>query len=184
MRISGHGNKSSTPKKALLMRGETNMLLMSPLSSDKLHAAGVHQLDIETRKIVTEWKFEKDGAGITMRNITNHSNGAQLDPSESTFLVLDENRLCRWDMRDQRGMVQKIANLMESPVLHWTEGHQLTRRTNFQCFATTADGSIVVGSLDGKIRLYSKNSMRMARTACPGLGSPITHVDDFIFWVI
>ncbi|URE01441.1 VID27 cytoplasmic protein [Musa troglodytarum] len=174
---TGRAGGYSTPKKALLMRAETNMLLMSPAQAGKPHASGVHQLDIETGKVVTEWKFEKDGTDITMRDITNDSKGAQLDPSESTFLGLDDNRLCRWDMRDRRGIVQNLANAMESPVLQWTQGHQFTRGTNFQCFASTGDGSIVVGSLDGKIRLYSKSSMRMAKTAFPGLGSPITHVD-------
>ncbi|KAF5444382.1 hypothetical protein F2P56_036864 [Juglans regia] len=174
------GNSSSgrlsTPKKALLMRAETNMLLMSPLNEGKPHATGLQQLDIETGKIVTEWKFEKDGADITMRDITNDTKGSQLDPSESTFLGLDDNKLCQWDMRDRRGMVQNIA-MANSPVLHWTQGHQFSRGTNFQCFATTGDGSIVVGSLDGKIRLYSKSSMRQAKTAFPGLGSPVTNVD-------
>ncbi|KAG6466728.1 protein CYPRO4-like [Zingiber officinale] len=180
VKISGNGNQRdrySTPKKALLMRAETNMLLMSPAQAGKPHASGVHQLDIETGKIVSEWKFEKDGTDITMRDITNDSKGAQLDPSESTFLGLDDNRLCRWDMRDRRGIVQNLANAMETPVLDWTQGHQFSRGTNFQCFASTGDGSIVVGSLDGKIRLYSKSSMRMAKTAFPGLGSPVTHVD-------
>ncbi|XP_020699551.1 protein CYPRO4 [Dendrobium catenatum] len=177
VRISGNGNNYSTPKKALLMRGETNMLLMSQMNSAKPHSSGVDQLDIETGKVVTEWKFEKDGTDITMRDITNDSKGSQLDPSESTFLGLDDNRLCQWDMRDRRGLVQNIANSMESSVLQWSQGHQFARGTNFQCFATTGDGSIVVGSLDGKIRLYSKSSMRMAKTAFPGLGSPITHVD-------
>ncbi|KAA8536197.1 hypothetical protein F0562_028675 [Nyssa sinensis] len=166
----------STPKKALLMRGETNMLLMSPLKEGKPHSTGLHQLDIETGKIVTEWKFEKDGTDLTMRDITNDTKGSQLDPSESTFLGLDDNRLCQWDMRDRKGMVQNIVNA-NSPVLHWTQGHQFSRGTNFQCFATAGDGSIVVGSLDGKIRLYSKTSMRQAKTAFPGLGSPVTHVD-------
>ncbi|XAR59456.1 hypothetical protein NMG60_11015298 [Bertholletia excelsa] len=166
----------STPKKALLMRGETNMLLLSPFKEGKPHATGLHQLDIETGKVVTEWKFEKDGADITMRDITNDTKGSQLDPSESTFLGLDDNRLCQWDMREKKGMVQNIASA-NSPVLHWTQGHQFSRGTNFQCFASTGDGSIVVGSLDGKIRLYSKTSMRQAKTAFPGLGSPITHVD-------
>ncbi|KAE8100679.1 hypothetical protein FH972_018550 [Carpinus fangiana] len=137
---------------------------------------GLHQFDIETGKIVTEWKFGKDGTDITMRDVTNDSKGAQLDPSGSTFLGLDDNRLCRWDMRDRNGMVQNLANA-STPVLNWTQGHQFSRGTNFQCFATTGDGSIVVGSLDGKIRLYSTNSMRQAKTAFPGLGSPITHVD-------
>ncbi|KAK3231382.1 hypothetical protein Dsin_003263 [Dipteronia sinensis] len=169
---------NSTPKKALLMRAETNMLLMSPVNEAKPRTNGLHQLDIETGKIVTEWRFEKDGTDITMRDITNDSKGAQLDPSGSTFLGLDNNRLCRWDMRDRNGIVQNLVNdSISTPVLNWAQGHQFSRGTNFQCFATTGDGSIVVGSLDGKIRLYSINSMRQARTAFPGLGSPITHVD-------
>lgn len=172
---SSPGN-SAMSKKALLMRGETNMMLMSPLKEGKLQSGGLSQLDIETGRIVTNWKFEKDGADITMKDITSDAKGSQLDPSESTFLGLDDNRLCQWDMRDRKGMVQKIAN-SSSPVLHWTQGHQFSRGTNFQCFATAGDGSIVVGSLDGKIRLYSRTSMRQAKTAFPGLGSPITSVD-------
>uniref|UniRef100_A0A803R8L2 Vacuolar import/degradation Vid27 C-terminal domain-containing protein n=1 Tax=Cannabis sativa TaxID=3483 RepID=A0A803R8L2_CANSA len=179
----GNGNYSggsslthSTPKKALLMRAETNMLLMSPITEGKPHGKGLHHLDIETGKIVTEWKFAKDGTDISMRDITNDGKGAQLDPTGSTFLGLDDNRLCRWDMRDKNGVVQNLANCSD-PTLSWTQGHQFSRGTNFQCFATTGDGSIVVGSLDGKIRLYSINSMRQARTAFPGLGSPVTHVD-------
>ncbi|KAI3675297.1 hypothetical protein L1987_84886 [Smallanthus sonchifolius] len=170
-RVSG-SSSNLTPQKALLMRGETNLVLMCPEQEGKPHSTGVNQLDIETGKVVTEWKFEKDGTDITMRDITNDTKGSQLDPSESTFLGLDDNRLSQWDMRDRRGMVQT-----SSPVLHWTQGHQFSRGTNFQCFATTGDGSIVVGSLDGKIRLYSTTSMRQAKTAFPGLGSPITHVD-------
>lgn len=173
---SGSSLAHATPKKTLLMKAETNMLLMSPVGSGKPHSTNLHQLDIETGKIVTEWKFGKDGVDITMRDIVNDSKGAQLDPSGSTFLGLDDNRLCRWDMRDRHGVVQDLAN-SNTPVLNWTQGHQFSRGTNFQCFATTGDGSIVVGSLDGKIRLYSINSMRQAKTAFPGLGSPITHVD-------
>ncbi|EPS57429.1 hypothetical protein M569_17387, partial [Genlisea aurea] len=166
----------STPRKALLMRAETNMLLMSPSDGGKSHSRGLHQLDIETGRVVSQWRFEKDGTDITMRDITNDSKGAQLDPSGSTFLGLDDNRLCRWDMRDRNGIVQNVVN-ERNPVLNWAAGHQFSRGTNFQCFATAGDGSVVVGSLDGKIRLYSTSSMRQAKTAFPGLGSPITHVD-------
>ncbi|CAH9146015.1 unnamed protein product [Cuscuta epithymum] len=179
VRFEDRGSRWDTPekpKKALLMRGETNMMLMSPLKEGSPHSTGLNQLDIETGKIVSEWKFEKDGTEITMRDITNDTKGSQLDPSESTFLGLDDRRLCQWDMRDRKGMVQTLANT-SSPVLNWSQGHQFSKGTNFQCFATTGDGSIVVGSLDGKIRLYSKTSMRQAKTAFPGLGSPITNVD-------
>ncbi|XP_044474618.1 protein CYPRO4-like [Mangifera indica] len=174
---SGSNLVHSMPKKALLMRAESSMLLMSPASEIKPHhATGLHQLDIETGKVVTQWKFEKDGTDFTMKDIVNDSKGAQLDPSGSTFLGLDDNRLCRWDMRDKKGIVQNLVN-SNAPVLNWTQGHQFSRGTNFQCFASTGDGSIVVGSLDGKIRLYSSSSMRQAKTAFPGLGLPITHVD-------
>ncbi|XP_002518769.2 protein CYPRO4 [Ricinus communis] len=174
-KTSGGSLMQSTPKKAMLMRAETNMMLMSPLKEGKPHSSGIKQLDIETGKIVAQWKFGKDGTEITMKDITNDTKGSQLDPSESTFLGLDDNRLCQWDMRDKRGVVQSIGD--DSPVLNWSQGHQFSRGTNFQCFASTGDGSIVVGSLDGKIRLYSRTSMRQAKTAFPGLGSPITHVD-------
>jgi hypothetical protein len=121
--------------------------------------------------VVSEWKFEKDAVDINTRDITNDSKGAQLDLSESTFFGLDNNQLCRWDMRDCRGIVQKLVGATESLVLQWTQGHQFPRGTNFQCFASTGDGSIVVESLDGKIRLYPKSCMRMAKIAFPGLGS-------------
>ncbi|CAL1389488.1 unnamed protein product [Linum trigynum] len=176
-RNSGSSLTKSNPKKGMLMRAETNMMLMSPMKEGKPHSTGIRQLDIETGKIVSEWKFEKDGTEITMRDITNDNKASQLDPSESTFLGLDDNRLCQWDMRDKSGIVQDIAKASGSPVLQWSEGHQFSRGTNFQCFASTGDGSIVVGSLDGKIRLYSRRSLRQAKTAFPGLGSPITHVD-------
>ena len=38
--------------------------------------------------------------------------------------------------------------------------HQVIK---FQCFATTRDGSIVVGLLDMKIRLYLTTSMKQAK---------------------
>lgn len=171
--LGADGSYYSTPKKGVLMRAETNMMLMSPAKQGKPHAAGVHQMDIETGQVVTEWKFEKDGTPITMRDITNDSKGAQLDAAESTFMGLDDNRLCRWDMRDRHGIVQQS----DSTVLNWADGHQFARGSNFQCFATTGDGCVVIGSSDGKIRLYGKTSMRVAKTAFPGLGSPITHVD-------
>ncbi|PSS19754.1 hypothetical protein CEY00_Acc11792 [Actinidia chinensis var. chinensis] len=89
------------PKRAILMRAETNMLLTNPMTNGKPHATGLHQLDIETGKIVSEWRFGNDGTDVTMRDITNDTKGAQMDPSGLTFFGLDDNRLCRWVMRDK-----------------------------------------------------------------------------------
>ncbi|CAM6092716.1 unnamed protein product [Calypogeia fissa] len=164
------GDPYLTPKKGLLVRGETNMMLLSP----NTRSQGVSQLDLEAGKVVSEWKFQKDGTPVSMKDLTNDSKGAQLG-SSSTFLGLDDNQLCRWDMRVQQGIVQQLASPTVN--LDWTEGHQFSRGTNFNCFATTGDGAVVVGSRDGKVRLYGTTSMRQAKTAFPGLGSPITHVD-------
>ena len=177
VRVKLSNSEIFSPTKALLMKSETNMLVMSPGLDGNPRSEGLQQFDIETGKSMGQWKFEKDGTNIKMKDITNDSKASQLDPSESTFLGLDDNALCRWDMRVRKGMVQTIAKSNDSPVLQWDQGHQFSRGTNFQCFATTGDGSIVVGSFDGRIRLYSKSSMRVAKTVFPGFGLPITHVD-------
>ncbi|KAL0744487.1 hypothetical protein Bca4012_086000 [Brassica carinata] len=131
---------SAAPKKKpLLMRAETNMLLMSQ------NPGGIHQLDIETGKVISEWKFEKDGVDISMSDITNDGSCYCQSPPP--------------------------------PVLTWAQGHQFSRGTRFSCFATTGDGSIVAGSFDGQIRLYSRDTLNKAKTAFPGLGAPLTHVD-------
>lgn len=121
-RSGGGSAHFSTPKKGMLIRGETNMMLLSPNKDGKSSVGGVSQLDIGTGKMVAEWKFEKDGTPITMRDVTNDSKGSQLYSGGSTFLGLDDNRLCRWDMRDRHGVVQQLG----TPVsLNWSEGHQV-----------------------------------------------------------
>ena len=51
---------------------------MSSLKDRKPHLMGLHQLYTEIGKIITEWKFAKDGANITMRDITNDGNKLSL----------------------------------------------------------------------------------------------------------
>jgi VID27 C-terminal WD40-like domain len=45
------------------------------------------------------------------------------------------------------------------------------------CIVPAGDGCVVVGSEDGKIRLYSSSTLTQAKTAIPGLGAAITAVD-------
>ena len=109
-----------------------------------------------------------------MLDIHNDSKSAQLDTTQ-TFLGLDSNRLCRWDMRVKDARVQDLTS--PSPVLGYNDGHDFSRGTNFTCMATTGDGCVAVGSDDGKIRLYTDKGLRQAKTAFPGLGMPITAID-------
>ncbi|KIY92293.1 Protein CYPRO4 [Monoraphidium neglectum] len=121
-------------------------------------------------QVVSEWTFNKDGVDIPQADIANDHKAAQLE-DVNTFLGLDANRLCRWDMRDRRGVVQ------ESPALDWKGGKDFSRGTNFSCMATSGLGYVVVGSKDGKLRLYNNKTLTQAKTQIPGLGKPITGVD-------
>ena len=55
-------------------------------------------------------------------------------------------------------------------------GVQFSRGTNFTCFATAGNGSIVVGSKDGKVRLYGTTSMRMVSIVVNWLASVVVVV--------
>jgi hypothetical protein len=156
-----------TPSKLLLMHGERQMNMLSPEAGSSLY-----QMDIETGKTVAEWGFQKDGTDVSMKDLVNDTKGAQLDERD-TFLGVGTNRLVRWDQRAPEGIVQD----MSSPIVSYAGGKDYARNTNFNCMATSGDGHVVVGSDDGKIRLFSSATLTMAKTSIPGLGAPITAVD-------
>ena len=165
-----------TPGKMLLMRHETRLAALSASRPDRLLDA-----DIETGKVVSEWSFQKDGVEVPMDDLANESRGAQLD-GRSTFLGLASNRLVKWDMRTKEGMVSSSpssasAASTSSPVVEWAGGKDYARGTRFSCLATAGDGSCVVGSADGQVRLYSDRSLTRAATSLPGLGAAVTSVD-------
>lgn len=157
---------SATPLKTILMNSETKMNIL------EIGATSIHHGDLETGKIVRELSFLKDGAEVPMEDMTTDSKTAQLE-DHNTFLGIDKNRLARWDVRDPSGLVQQ----MDSPsTLTYVTGKDYSRGTNFTCMATSGDGFVVVGSKDGKVRLYSDKSLKQAKTSIPGLGAPITSV--------
>jgi hypothetical protein len=69
----GGGTPSMTPPKALLMSQERKMNMISPLSGSSLWHA-----DIETGKVISEWKFQKDGVDVAMKDITTENKAAQV----------------------------------------------------------------------------------------------------------
>ena len=161
-----------TPGKMLLMRHETRLAALSASRPDRLLDA-----DIETGKVVSEWSFQKDGVEVPMDDLANESRGAQLD-GRSTFLGLASNRLVKWDMRTKEGIVEgSSARSPASPVVEWAGGKDYARGTRFSCLATAGDGSSVVGSADGQVRLFSDRSLTRAASSLPGLGAPVTSVD-------
>lgn len=173
LRLRDAAGAAITPQRALLARGESNLLLLTPNSGAADRSHSVFQFDIEREAVVSRWACARDGAPLPMRDIVADSKAAQLGQG-STFMGLDDNRLVRWDMRSAGGGVQ---SLMSSPTLGYVAGHDFARGTGFTCMATTGGGDVVVGGADGRVRLYSDSVLRQAKTSFPGIGSPITHVD-------
>lgn len=154
-----------SPSKILMSHGEKRLNMLNAATPNRLFHA-----DIEYQKVVSEWGFEKDSVEIPIQEISNDTKASQLE-DVNTFMGLDSNRLCRWDLRDPTGVVQA------SPVVSYTGGKDYARGTNFTCMATSGDGYVVIGSKDGKIRLYNNKTLTQAKTSIPGLGCPITAVD-------
>lgn len=98
------GALNTPPGKAILANRETRVNMLTPGDSSKL----LHG-DIEYGKVVSEWRFAKDGAAVGQADIATESKSAQLGDS-SVFLGLDSNRLCKWDVRDRRGVVQTVES--------------------------------------------------------------------------
>jgi hypothetical protein len=164
---AGTPGSALTPSKALLMDSERRMNMLTPGSSSLYHAS------IETGQVVREFSFNKDGVAVPMKDIAADTKSSQME-AHNTFLSLDQNRLARWDLRDPTGLVQD----MSSPAaLSYVGGKDYARGTKFSCMATSGDGYVVVGSSDGKVRLYSEKTLSQAKTAIPSLGGPITAVD-------
>jgi len=162
-----YGTPGLTPSRVLLANMERRMNILTP---ENPHL--VHHANIETGQIINTFTFNKDGADIPIQDIVHESKAGQMEES-NTFLGLDNNRLCRWDIRDPSGVVSA------SPLVHYDEsrGKDFARGTNFTCMATSGSGWVAVGSKDGKVRLYNDKSLKQAKTAIPGLGAPITAID-------
>jgi hypothetical protein len=165
---SGGAGQAITPSSVLLASGERKMNLLSRYAATSLFHA-----DIETGKVVNEFSFTRDGVDIPIRDIASDTKSSQME-DRTTFLGLDDNRLTRWDMRMRDG----VAQHMESPsTLTYVGGKDYSRGTKFSCMATSGAGYTVVGSIDGKVRLYSEKTLTQAKTSLPSLGLPITSVD-------
>jgi len=109
IKVSDREGQFFTPQKVMLARGERDMLMMTPEVGGVSKKTSLFQMDIENGKVVSEWAFNKDGVDIPMRDI-NHDNKAGQIESRDTFLGLDDNRLCRWDMRTAGGVVQDMTS--------------------------------------------------------------------------
>ena len=139
----------------MLHEQDAKMVLMNPHDPNSLFS-----LDIETAKIVEEWKVHDD---ITVDHIAPDSKFAQMT-LEQTLVGASHNSLFRIDPRiSGKKMVE-------------SQYKQYVSKNKFSGVATTESGKLAVASEKGDIRLFDSIG-KNAKTALPPLGDPILGVD-------
>ncbi|KAH9943458.1 VID27 cytoplasmic protein [Epithele typhae] len=147
--------KALNPKHAMLHDQDTKMILQSP---NDPHA--LFHLDIETGKIVEEWKVHDD---IQVDHIAPDNKFAQMTP-EQTVVGISHNALFRIDPRVSG------TKLVDS------QYKQYAGKNAFSGVTTTESGKLAVASTKGDIRLFDSIG-KNAKTALPPLGDPIVGID-------
>ncbi|GAA5937065.1 Vid27p [Sporobolomyces koalae] len=151
----GSSGKSFTPGKVMLHNQDTSMILQNPLSPGSLY-----RLDLETGKVVDEYKVSED---FSIKNFIPDSKFAQTT-QQQTFIGHSHNGLFRIDPR------LAGSKLVDS------EFKQYATKAEFSAAATTESGRLAVASAKGDIRLFDKLG-KNAKTALPALGDPILGID-------
>jgi hypothetical protein len=131
------------------------MILMDPGVETSLF-----KLDIETGKVVEEWKVDDN---VPVLHVAPETKFAQTQP-ERTVLGASGNALFRIDPR------------LSGNKLVDSEYKQYTTKNKFSSLATTESGRVAVASEKGDIRLFDKVG-KNAKTALPAMGDPILGVD-------
>ncbi|GAA5909052.1 hypothetical protein JCM5296_000602 [Sporobolomyces johnsonii] len=149
------GKKGFTPGKVMLHNQDTSMILQNPLAPGSLY-----RLDLETGKVVDEYKVSED---FSISNFIPDSKFAQTT-QQQTFIGHSHNGLFRIDPR------LAGSKLVDS------EFKQYVTKAAFSAAATTESGRLAVASAKGDIRLFDKLG-KNAKTALPALGDPILGID-------
>lgn len=154
------------PYSLMLHNGESQLIF-----TDKNDSSQIFNFDLEAGKIVEQYQADKSIDTSKIRHLTNKIKNGQ-SSTESTFVGVNEKAIFTLDPR-----INKKDKAAQSKIY----------KTNpeFNQVATTFNGGLAIGSLNGEIRLY-KEVGQNAKTLLPGLGDPIRGIDMSIDgnWVI
>lgn len=139
----------------MLHNQDTSMILQNPLAPGSLY-----RLDLETGKVVDEYKVSDD---FSVSNFIPDSKFAQTT-QQQTFIGLSSNGVFRVDPR------------LNGNKLVGSEFKQYATKNDFSVAATTESGRLAVASNKGDIRLFDALG-KNAKTALPALGDPIIGID-------
>ncbi|KAL7410890.1 VID27 cytoplasmic protein-domain-containing protein [Mrakia frigida] len=153
--IKNKKGQSFAPSKVMLHNEDSSMLLMSQLDPHS-----VFRMDLETGKVVDEWKVSDV---VEVDNIVANNKFAQMT-AEQTVIGHSHNGIFRIDPR-------LAGNKMVE-----SQFKQYVSKNDFSAAATTESGKLAVASNKGDIRLFDSLG-KNAKTALPALGDAIIGID-------
>lgn len=151
---------------AKMFLSDSSLLLLDKSRQMGKEEDYIYRYDLNKMKIVEEYKTDKkvkDINAFTTENRYGHMTDNQL------LVGINSDSLFTLDPRINKS--NKLGACRE---------YAKTTKTLFKTLCTSANGNIVVGSVDGKIRLYSGSNIHAktsAKTALPSLGDPIKSVE-------
>jgi len=154
-----------SPSKSMIHRADQQLLLLNPDDSKKIYC-----MDLERGKVVEEWGTE----GYKMNSILPETKDSQTKGTDC-FIGVNNNGFILVDPRTNEKVVR-------------THQYSNSASTHFRCGATTGEGDLVVGSVKGDLRLFSRDTVAKgggaigsaprAKTKLVGYGDPILSVDS------
>ncbi|TIC26929.1 cytoplasm protein [Wallemia mellicola] len=145
-----------TPSQMMLHGQDRTMVMM-----DKSNKGALYNLDIETGKVVDEWKMNE---GVNVNNFLPDAKFAQMTPNQ-TFIGTSHNAVFRVDPR-----LNGKEKMVDS------QYKQYVSKNDFSAATTTASGKLAIASNKGDIRLFDQIG-KNAKTQLPALGDPIIGID-------
>lgn len=149
------GKSTFVPNKVMLHKQDTTMILSDPLNPHSLY-----RLDLETGRVVDEWKI---GDSISVNNFVPDSKTAQTT-GEDTFVGTSHNSIFRIDPR------------LAGNKLVDSQHREYKTKVDFTSAVTTGEGKLAVATNKGEIKLFDRLGIN-AKTSLPNLGHAITGID-------
>lgn len=150
---------------AKMFASDSSILLLDRSKENDQGTDKIYKYDLNKLKIVEEYQANKN-----IKDISSFTNPEKYGNMTDNPLIVGVNQDNLFTLDTRLNSNYKAASVRE---------YAKSTHTMFKCLATTRDGSIIVGSVDGKIRLYKNNihSKTSAVTCLPGFGDPIKSVD-------
>lgn len=153
----------------------------SLLMVDSHEPTAIFKMDLERGAVVEEWRTQTPSAHDGFYPVAHLNPASKTAQRTDSPLVLAQNETSVFTVDGRlQGPLQRVEQL--------TYTYGATTRAQLSAIASSAEGHVVCGSLDGSVRLFHRNALAAprpdlldrvprAKSLFPGWGDPVTALD-------